>query len=42
MTTIPQEGHTAEKQRRGDSYYSALATVGVEKKSTLASMVRGP
>ena len=42
MTTISQEVHTVERQRRGDSCYFALATVGVERKSTHASMVRGP
>ena len=42
MTMIPQEGHAVERQRRGDSCYSALAAVGVERKSTHASMVRGP
>jgi len=41
MTTIPQEGLTVERQLRSDSCYSALATVGVERKSTHASMVRG-
>jgi hypothetical protein len=37
ISTIPQEGHTVERQHRGDSYYSALATVGVERKSIHAS-----
>jgi hypothetical protein len=41
MTTIPQEGHTVEQQRRGDSCYSALATVVVERKSTHASKMCG-
>jgi hypothetical protein len=31
-----------ERQRQGNTCYSALATVGVERKSTHASMVRGP
>jgi len=41
MTTIPQEGHIVERQSRRDSCYSALETVGVGRKSTPASMVRG-
>jgi len=38
----PTRGHNVERQRRGDSCYSALVTVGVERKSTHKSKVRGP
>ena len=41
MTTIPQEGHAVELQRRGDLVRDE-AMVGVGRISTHAIMLRGP